>query len=92
MQQIEIVNLTRAEVSELVTNIVSDQIDRLKESFQPKNLPDFVTRDYVANEILHCDLSTVHNLTTRGILTKYGIGGRVYYKLDEVLEAIQIIN
>lgn len=63
-------------------------IEELKKHLQPKELTEYVTRNYVAKEMLHCDLSTVHNLTKRGVLTKYGIGGRVLYKRAEVEEAI----
>lgn len=67
-------------------------LEDLKKSFQPKQPTQFVTRQYVADEMLHCDLSTVHNLTKKGVLTKYGIGGRVLYKRSEVEEAIIKLN
>lgn len=67
-------------------------IEDLKKHLQPKEPTQFITRNYVAEEMLHCDLSTVHNLTKKGVLTKYGIGGRVLYKRSEVEEAIIKIN
>ena len=67
-------------------------IEDLKRHLQPKQPTQFVTRQYVADEMLHCDLSTVHNLTKKGVLTKYGIGGRVLYKRSEVEEAIIQLN
>ncbi|WP_281979522.1 helix-turn-helix domain-containing protein [Tenacibaculum mesophilum] len=63
-------------------------IEELKKHLQPKEPTEFVTRNYVAKEMLHCNLTTVHNLTKRGILTKHGIGGRVLYKRAEVEEAV----
>lgn len=67
-------------------------IEDLKRHLQPKQPTQFVTRQYVADEMLHCDLSTVHNLTKKGVLSKYGIGGRVLYKRSEVEEAIIKLN
>ncbi len=67
-------------------------IKELKKHLQPKEPTQFVTRQYVADEMLHCDLSTVHNLSKKGVLIKYGIGGRVLYKRTEVEEAIIQLN
>ena len=38
--------------------------------------------------MLKIDLSSLHNWKKRGILQAYQIGGRVYYKRDEVELAI----
>ena len=39
-------------------------------------------------EIFKCHITTVHNWTKKGLLKKYGIGNRVYYKLHEVLASL----
>lgn len=52
-------------------------VDSLKKIIKPNEHPEYVTRKYVAEEILHCDKATVHNLTVKGVLKKYQIG--VYY-------------
>jgi hypothetical protein len=52
---------------------------------------EFVTREEVA-KILKCDLSTVHNWTVKGYLKKYYMGGgKILYKLQEVLDAPKFI-
>jgi len=63
------------------------QIDDLKKNFQPKEPNEYLTRNNVA-EMLSIDLSTVHNYTKRKILQAYQIGGRVFYKRQEVENAI----
>jgi len=68
------------------------QIEDLKIHLQPKKPTEYITRQYVANEMLHCNLSTVHNLTKKGVLVKYGIGGRILYKRKEVENAIIKLN
>lgn len=76
--------------SEYQTDIdyIKSELADLKKNFQPKEPKKYVTRNYVADEIIHCDLSTVHNLTVRGVLKKYQIGGRVLYIREEVENAI----
>jgi len=63
------------------------KIEHLEKNLQPKDPTTYLTRQAVA-DMLHVDLSTVHNLTTKGILVKWAIGGRVFYKRDQVENAI----
>lgn len=79
---------------ELQSNIVAsikEQLENLKAEFQPKEPTRYLTRHEV-RDLLQVNLSTVHNLTKRGKLKAYGIGGRVYYKRDEVEQAIKPLH
>jgi hypothetical protein len=58
---------------------------------QPKEPTVYLKRQGVA-KLLSVDLSTVHNMTVKGILQKYQISGRVLYKRDEVENAIVLLN
>ncbi len=51
----------------------------------------YLTRKEVAG-MFKVDLSTIHNWTKRKILTSYGLGGRVYYKLSEINESLVKLN
>ena len=82
------INLQLPEKLQSDINLIKSELADLKKNFEPKEPTQFVTRQYVADEMLHCDLSTVHNLTVKGVLTKYAIGGRVLYKRAEVENAI----
>ena len=62
---------------------LQDQIADIKQNFQPKVPTEYISRSLVA-KMLDCDLSTVHNWTKKGHLQAYGIGGRVYYKKNEI--------
>jgi len=88
MKGIQFINTTPDELLNQLDARWEKKLQKLKKEFQPKEPNKFVTRDYVANEMLHCNLSTVHNLTVKGILKKYGCGGRVLYRRDEVEAAI----
>lgn len=88
MKGIQFINTTPEELINQIDARWEKKLEKLKKEFQPKEPPKYITRDYVAKEILHCDVSTVHNLTVKGVLKKYGCGGRVLYRRDEVEAAI----
>lgn len=88
MNNVSSVAETTEQKNQLFFQYFDKKFDELKKHFQLKEPTKYVTRNYVANEILHCDLSTIHNLTKRGILQKYQIGGRVLYKILEVENSI----
>ena len=66
---------------------LQDQLNELKQSFEPKAPSEYLTRNEVA-EMLKCDLSTLWNWAKKGKLIPYGIGNRVYYKRSEIESAI----
>lgn len=68
---------------------LQNQIEELKNNFQPKEPTVLLTRTETA-EYLKIDLSTVTSWTKKGKLKAYGKGNRVYYKRSEV-EAIDPI-
>lgn len=88
MQQIQFIQVTPEQLQDAIIEGVNSKLDDLKKNFQPKEPTKYITRNYVADEMLHCDISTVHNLSVKGVLQKYQIGGRVLYKRKEVEDAI----
>lgn len=56
-------------------------------SIQLKEQTRFLTRKDVA-DLLQVDLGTVTNWRKKGVLTAHQIGGRIYYKLDQIEEAM----
>lgn len=68
-------------------SIIRNQLDELKNCFEPKSPTEWLTRNEVS-ELLKCDISTVHNWTKKGKLKKYCIGDRTYYKRLEVESAL----
>lgn len=86
-KQVQFISTSPTALVDLIDEAVKRQLDELKKSFQPKEQPIFMTRQEVA-EMLHVDISTVHNLSVRGILKKKQIGGRVLYVRQEVQKEI----
>lgn len=79
------------EMEERIYNRLKSEFDTIKKEFKPKEPTIYLTRSEV-RDLLQVNLSTVHNLTKRGKLKAYGLGGRVYYKRDEVEAAIKPLN
>lgn len=91
MKQVQLVGLTPEENNEPIFNYIDKKFDELKQFYQPKEPLSWLTRQQVA-ELLSVDISTVHNMTTKGVLIKYQISGRVLYKRVEVENAITRLN
>ena len=87
MKQIQFIQITPEQLQNAIIDGVKTQLQELKSHFQPKQPPEYLTRNEVA-KILHIDLSSVHNWTKKSILKAYQIGGRVYYKRSEIENAM----
>ena len=67
-----------------IKNVILPELrEELSKGFQPKEPTQYLTRSEVC-ELLKIDLSTLYRWTKKGDLKAYGIGNRVYYKLNEV--------
>ena len=85
--------------SEIFLNGIS--LEQLVEALVPKlnlqaagqsQLPnDLLTPEEVC-KLLSCKRTSLWKHTKSGKLKSYGLGNRVYYKRDEVLEAVRPIN
>lgn len=87
MGNIQFIQVTPEQLQSSIIEGVKAQIDELKKNWQPKEPTQYMSRHALA-EWLKVDISTIHNWTTKGVLKKYAIGGRVYYKRTEVEKAI----
>jgi len=88
---IQFIQITPEQFHETIISGVKSELEKLKTEFQPKQPTEFLTRNQV-KELLDVDLSTVHNWTKKRKLQAYGIAGRVYYKRQEVEQALKPIN
>lgn len=89
---IEIENVSVDELVAIITNKVLEGLEiRLEQLQQKKHQEQLLTRTETA-KYLKVDISTLHNWTKKGKLKAYGLGNRVYYKKDEIDEALTRIN
>lgn len=81
--------LSKKELEDLITNSLNEAVKN--------NLPvpsakeELLTREE-ASELLKIDLSTLWRWTNKGQVIAYGIGKRVFYKKDELLNSLIKIN
>ena len=87
MQTVQFIQVTPEQLKTSIIQGVKVQLEDLKKSFQPKEPTSYLTVIEVA-KLIQVDKSTVYNLTKKGTLIKYQIGGRVLYKRHEVEAAI----
>ncbi len=87
MGTLQFIQITPEQLQNEIIKGVKTELEQLKKDFQPKQPSEYLTRNEVA-EMLKIDLSSVHNWTKKGKLKAYGIGGRVYYKREEVENSI----
>jgi len=91
MAQILFEGITPEENNKPIFEYIDKKFDELKKFYQPKEPPIYLTRQGVADKLC-VDISTVHNMTVKGILQKYQISGRILYKLAEVESSIIKLN
>ena len=91
MNQIQFIQVTPEQLQNAIVKGVKAELNEFKKHFQPKEPTEYITRSEVA-KLLSVDLSTVHNLSVRGALQKFQIGGRVLYKRSQVESSIVQIN
>ena len=91
MSQIQFIQISPEQLQNQIIEGVKLQLQDLKKHFTPKEPTTYLTRQEVA-ELLSVDISTVHNLSVKGTLQKYQIGGRILYKREELERAIVKLN
>ena len=87
MTQIQFVGISPEALVDLIDTRLNKHFKDVAKHLQPKEPNTYLTRHEVA-DMLSVDISTVHNMSVRGELQKYQIGGRVLYRRDEVENAI----
>lgn len=87
MQQVQIMQINSEELQCAIIKNIDERFKELEKNFQPKEQTVYLTRAEVA-ELLKIDISSVHNWTKKGILNRYGVAGRIYYKRQEVEDCL----
>lgn len=79
-------------LDKLVEHIASKVSEQLEEKQQQQAVDhEYLSRDQVA-KMLRISLPTLHDWCKKGILQSYRLGKRVYFKSQEVEEAMKRIN
>jgi excisionase family DNA binding protein len=86
-QTIQFIQVTPEQLQNAIIEGVKHQLNQFKKHFKPNEPNEYLSRSEVA-KMLSINESTVHNWKTKGILSAYQIGGRVFFKRKEVESAI----
>lgn len=87
MEAVQFIQTTPAQLQTMILEGVRAELKELKKDFQPKEPTEYLTRKEV-QKMLNINMSTLHHWTKQGKLKAYGIGARVYYKRQEVDNAL----
>jgi len=83
MKQVSLFQGTPEDFQEPIIKTIQKEFEVLKSKFQPIEPEEYLGRQQVAN-MLHIDLSTIHNWRKKGVLTAYQIGGRILFKRSDI--------
>ena len=86
-KELQLISISFDDLKCLFGQVLKTELEAVKKHLQPKQPNEYLTRKEVS-EMLKIDLSSVHNWSKRWILIPHQIGNRVYYKLQEVENAI----
>jgi hypothetical protein len=87
MKKLQLISITLEELNLAIFNYIDTKFEELKKFYQPIEPTKYLTRKEVS-EMLSVDISSVHNMSKKGILKKYQISGRVLYIRSEVESSI----
>jgi len=87
----QIIQMHNASLEQFTKTILEGVKSILVEVNRPQPQNKYITREHVC-DLLKIDKSTLWSWTKKGKLKSYGIGARVYYKLDEVEKALKPLN
>jgi len=85
---IELRQISLNELRELITDSIRAEIANLNKT---GNIKDLLTREEVS-ELLNISLVSLYNHTKEGFIQSYKIGGRVLYKREDVLAALEKVK
>lgn len=92
MQEIKFIQVTPDQLTELIRDGVRKELRMFKQDLKNHDPnEDLLTLEQTA-KMLQVSKGTVKNITKKGGLTSYGIGRRLYWKRQEVEQALIRLN
>ncbi len=87
MKQLSLFQGTPEEFQEPIIQSIKAEFKELKKHFQPIEPEEYLTRQQVA-DMLHIDLSSVHNWRKRGAITAVQIEGRILFRRSHIISKL----
>ena len=85
---VQLINITTEKLSEIISESLEKKLKESKEDLKPQPLQSYITRKE-ASKMLNVTFVTLRSWHIKKVLTSYSIGNRVYYKLDEIHNAMK---
>lgn len=85
---LQLIQITEEKLTENIMLAVKKELLELQKQIQPQQKPiEWISRNEVA-KMLGVSFTTLYSWNRKKILIAYSVGNRVYYKLDEVNNAL----
>jgi len=85
---VQIQEVSVDELADKVADKLLNKIDVYLKEYATKNDDTILTREEAA-KFLKINITTLWNWSKRGILIPFGIGNRVYYKKQEIIDYLE---
>ena len=84
---VQLIQITEEKLTENILIAIKQELEQLKKEFQPQQPPTWISRNEAA-KMLGVSFPTLYSWHRKKVLIAYSIGNRVYYKLDEINNAL----
>ncbi|MBK5209399.1 MAG: helix-turn-helix domain-containing protein [Flavobacteriaceae bacterium] len=91
MQQIILQGTTSIQLVELINEGVKRQLEDFKKNFEPKAQTQYYSRSQVCKK-LGISPATLHNWVKQKKLPCFGLGGRIFFKSEDIENSIIQLN
>jgi len=83
----QLIQITEEKLTSTIVESLKKELEQLKSELQPQQPTEWISRNDVA-KMLGVSKTTLYSWNRKKILIAYSIGNRVYYKRDEVNNAL----
>lgn len=87
MKTVSLFQGTPEDFQQPIIKTIQKEFEVLKAKFQAKEPEEYLTRQQLA-EMLHVNLSTIHNMRKKSVIVAYQISGKILFKRSEIEAAI----
>lgn len=94
MNTLNIINVTLEDMSQVIKQIISEEIANARNLFKPdcnEQVNDFLTRDEVC-KLLKVSTTTLFHWNNQEILVNKKVGRRVFYRRSDVIQLLDDEN
>jgi len=91
MQQLQFIGISPEQLQTAIIEGVQIQLNELKKNFEPKAPTQYYSRAQVCKKLGICQ-ATLHNWVTQKKIPCYGLGGKIFFKSEDIDNAIVQLN